>query len=344
MQIGHQEHTLAEIIKTVVLPSIIQNNAQRLWVARPHWSPNMPVSAGVELTHKPILGERVAMRNRRSYGSRNIYDARWPEDDLSSSRAPKLYFILSYPAALQIADYVVHCLPGHILLVPQGIPFADQKKYFPQHQETLQIMPYRGGVLCWHTLYTQSTAGKPQVQEVSCSIPHSQVPFYLSQLTEESAGQHKYGDVVRGSWLKIIFSTLYRELLRTPVLQVERGATKMEPGVSRGRRQPIRYVEEYVRRNLREKLVIDDVARLLYMSRTAFTTQFRAYTGKTFNRYVQDLRFETACEFLREGDLGIHHVAAAAGLRPNRMRELFQERLGLTPSEFRRKNRRRTRK
>jgi transcriptional regulator GlxA family with amidase domain len=48
---------------------------------------------------------------------------------------------------------------------------------------------------------------------------------------------------------------------------------------------------------------------------------------------------EKARELLRNGDLAVRHVASDVGVKQSRLRALFQQREGVSPSEYRRQQR-----
>jgi AraC-like DNA-binding protein len=228
-------------------------------------------------------------------------------------------------------------------LLAAGIPFGDaildyaglyQGKY-----ETLQMTLYHGGLLCWFTQRWQDIEGKPHVNERTYSVPHSQATFYFNQLVEETARQASHRHLICDSLLKIFLAILLRELQQLPVLQTGEVAPSADINSSGKMSYSITQAQKYIEINLREPLTIGKVARYVCMSRTVFTAQFRAKTGKTFTRYVQDLRLKEARKLLVETDLGVRHVAAAVGFKPNHMRELFQEREKTSPLEFRRSSR-----
>lgn len=341
MPVTNDEEALSDIVKDVVLPQIVREGMSNIFVAVPQWKPHLALPAGMTVTRKPIQGKRVAVRMKHNYGKFFTEEAIWPEDDLQSMRVPKFFGVLKYPVDLQIADYVLHCRPGHSVIVPPGIPFTHRFEKAPSKWEMLLLCPYREGLLCWHTQRWRNADNKPRVREQTCSIPHSQSSSSLSDLVEEAVACREHCEIICDSLVKILFSLLHRDLQRLPILKTGVPFDSIMDHRAHTT-HPIRIAQKYIERNLREPLVIDDVARHLGMSRTVFTTQFRARTGKTFVTYLQDLRFNAACELLKGGDLGINQIAAAAGFKEDRMRTIFREREGMAPSEYRRQYRQNT--
>lgn len=323
------------ILEKVLLPRVNQHGMARIFVAQSHWQHRMNLPAGMSAEHSPLQGKRVSRRNKYAYGKASVIDAHWPADNLQSARVPKLFFCLSFPIEMQIADYKVRYHPGDGIFVRPGIPFPVRPA--PVY-ELLQILPYRGGLTCWNTRRWKDNSGEEYVEGQSISIPHSQASFYFLQLAEEVSEKSPQSQIICDSLLKLALAILLRELRDAPVLQVENPHEVHETFSKKGQSHSAT-VLEYIQQNMKHPLSIDKVARYACMSRTIFTAWFRDKTGKTFNRYLQDLRFDAACDLLRGGDLNIQHIATAVGFKPNRMRVIFRERLGISPSEYRQKHR-----
>lgn len=316
-----------------------------IFMACAAWRPDMELPEGMIATRQPLRGERIPTRSGRAYGS-SVVVATWPKDNLHSARTPKLCFILTGPIAFQVNNYVLHCQPRHGILLPAGTPFSNGRNGFldqdNQHRgtyEMLQMMPYRGGLVCWLSRGQQDTQGKIHKTETTCSIPDSKVSFYLNQLSDEAIKKDLHQRFVCNSLLGMVIALLHRELQQLPTLRSgEIDVMEGWPPV-RQKGYSIAQAQEYMKNNLREPLSIERVARYVCMSRTVFIAQFRAKTGKSFSQYLQDLRFTQAQKLLKETDLTVRHISAAVGFKPHRMRVLFRERENMPPLEFRRLNR-----
>ena len=342
MSASNENSVLFDVLENSVIPWVERDGMSTVYVAIPHWEPLMTLPEGMTATHKPLQGKRIAARGGRAYGSTSVIESRWIEDGLQSTRTPKLCFIITGCVVYQAHDYVLHCQPGHGILLPPGTPFAssghtylDQTKQSQGVCEFLQMMPYHGGLICWLSRRRYDDSSDPHVQESTCSIPHSRVPFYLNQLVDEALKNQSHRLLICDSLLKIALAFLQRELQELPVLQTGEIHDTESPVLPEYRTYSIKHAQEYIENNLREPLSIDKVARYVCMSRTVFTERFRAKTDKTFSQYVQDLRFEEACKLLSGSDLAVKHIAAAVGLQPNRMRALFHERKGASPLQYR---------
>ncbi|VDS09834.1 HTH-type transcriptional regulator CdhR [Paracoccus haematequi] len=76
------------------------------------------------------------------------------------------------------------------------------------------------------------------------------------------------------------------------------------------------------------------------LSERSFKRRFSAATGYTPVEYVQALRIEEAKQMLETEDMGIEDISAAVGYEdPTFFRRLFKRRAGVTPAQYRQRNR-----
>lgn len=346
MALSGEQSKISQALENSVMPWCARWGMGRTFVAAAQWQPGLALPDGMAAAPTPLRGPRMPVRSIRAYGGSAVVDATWPQDGVHSARTPKLCFVLTGPVVYRVADYVLHCKTGQSILLPPGVPFANGTQGYLDgalpHQdfcELLQLMPYHGGVICWRSENRKGAGGVLHKSEETCSIPHSAVTFYLNQLVNEATSAKSHRGVVCDGLLNITIALLHRELQALPVITT--GTMGAGDDISSGERKEysIEQAQTYIHNNLREPLSIDKVAYSVCMSRTTFTEQFRLRTGKTFTEYVIDLRFCEAKRILAGTDLAVRHVGSLVGLKPNRMRMLFQEREGISPTQYRQRNR-----
>jgi len=345
---------LQKLLLEKIIPWVQLRGMANVFTAYPSWQAFKKSGSGLpegfSVSRKPLQSEPVRGRSSRTYGNRGVEELRWPKDKLLSARVPKLCFILEGPVAFQIADYVLHCNPGHGILLPPGTPFPDgtlsvldKTKMHNNACELLMILPRQGSINCWTSRQWFDEENKMRNKSVSCSAPQTQVTNLLHQLIDESFQRKNLWERVCSCILEMIISLLYRELRVLPTIAA--GNVSYE-AASPMMQNPIQRVEEYIKNNLQStahlSLTIDQMARYAYLSRTAFIQQFRATTGKTFNEYVNDCRFERACQLLQGSELSVYHISLQVGISARRLRDLIQQRSSLSPTalrqEYRKKN------
>ena len=101
----------------------------------------------------------------------------------------------------------------------------------------------------------------------------------------------------------------------------------------------LRRVKNYMEEHLQNKLSLDELAHETDYSRAHFLRMFRAATGKTPHQYLTERRIERAKSMLLEAKkISLIDVAAQCGFSSqSHLTRVFRERVGVTPSEFKRK-------
>jgi len=94
---------------------------------------------------------------------------------------------------------------------------------------------------------------------------------------------------------------------------------------------------EYARRNLRRELSVNELADAAFLSPRQFSRAFRAETGSTPAKAIENLRLEAARLMLEQGRHTIESVATETGFGDrDRMRRAFLRVYGQSPQSLRR--------
>jgi AraC-like DNA-binding protein/mannose-6-phosphate isomerase-like protein (cupin superfamily) len=93
---------------------------------------------------------------------------------------------------------------------------------------------------------------------------------------------------------------------------------------------------EYIQANYADHISVEKGAEITAMSLSRFMRFFKEAAGMTFVSYLTHVRVTAAAQLLRNPDLSIGEVAAAAGFPDQSyFGRVFRERAGTTPKEFR---------
>ncbi len=94
--------------------------------------------------------------------------------------------------------------------------------------------------------------------------------------------------------------------------------------------------QAYIFEHLGEPLRLDEVAAHLNMSPSAFSRYFKRVMGKTFSRFVNELRVSQSCRALLETERPIAEIAFESGFNNlSNFNRRFRELRGASPREFR---------
>ena len=99
----------------------------------------------------------------------------------------------------------------------------------------------------------------------------------------------------------------------------------------------VRLVTGYIRENLDREITLEELARLIHLSRFHFCAAFRLATGKRPHEWLTIQRIERARALLQDSALPIIDIGLSVGYRtPSAFAAAFRRIVGDTPSNYRR--------
>lgn len=103
----------------------------------------------------------------------------------------------------------------------------------------------------------------------------------------------------------------------------------------------LKNIEQYVLQNMsRGQISLEEMASALGMGRVPFFHKVRNLTGKTPTEIVRDLRLKHACILLKRTNINMSELAANVGfVTAENFINVFKEKFGLSPLEYRLKHR-----
>lgn len=102
-------------------------------------------------------------------------------------------------------------------------------------------------------------------------------------------------------------------------------------------RWQVKRVTAYMRDHLDQEVGLDELAKLVRLSRFHFCTAFRLATGRTPHEWLVAQRIERARDLLAQTVLPVSEVGLAVGyVTPSSFAASFRKLVGATPTEFRR--------
>jgi len=128
-----------------------------------------------------------------------------------------------------------------------------------------------------------------------------------------------------------------RPMLIGPAGVIERESTGSEISDGGG----IRRAVEFIRTHACEGINVDDVVRQVAVSRRTLEKHFAQRLGHSPGHEIQKVRLERAKHLLLDTDLSITRISELTGFREHaRLTHFFRNKTGLSPSAFRKRERR----
>jgi transcriptional regulator GlxA family with amidase domain len=102
--------------------------------------------------------------------------------------------------------------------------------------------------------------------------------------------------------------------------------------------EPVKKAQEFIENNFRDKLTVDHLASMLYLSRRNLERRFKKATSNTIIEYIQRVKIEAAKKSFETSRKNITEVMYDVGYADNKaFRNVFKKTTGLTPIEYRNK-------
>lgn len=96
--------------------------------------------------------------------------------------------------------------------------------------------------------------------------------------------------------------------------------------------------QDWMEKNLRDKICIDDMADKAGLSVRQLNRRFKSATGETINSYLQLIRIDSAKVSLVNTDQPVEEISLTTGYENiSFFRRLFKKQTSLTPSEYRKR-------
>jgi AraC-like DNA-binding protein len=336
---------LLDILESRVLPLWRQDGMERCLIA-PHdlnderalknW-----LSSGATVSPQPYRGRRIAVKGPRNYGNRNTNLAYWPDDRLQERKNAVFACVIGGQADFQIGDRLTHCRTGHSLLILPGTPRPDGSMPHlagDNRRNGYCDLLWIGGEVglgCW-ICHSEGERHFERPGE-SCHIPDPALMVLFERFLQEAAQRREGYREICQHLLSALLLAMGREMREERIFQFNyQKAQSPETARDKKAGDPIAMAQAYMKGHLHQPLLINDVARQFFLSRTEFTRRFRHATGQTFKEHLTQLRLEEARRLLENTDWSMEMIGKAVGFPSSRLRVLFNRHYGLSPHQFRR--------
>lgn len=337
--------TLIEVMENKVLPWLESATPPPLLVAQPtlreFLRKNEPLPAGVTYKQQTLRSRPVRVRRNPQHILFETVVAQWPLDRLVASRDPILLCPFDQAADIRIGNYLLHLPEGSFFLLPPESPRTDgTEPHLPadcgpdERCDVLWLEGGAAGIQVWacHTRAQVHWIGSITARVV---VHHPQAHFFFTSLLDAALTPGRESRLICHGALKMLLGIVARDL-RANSFQPTGSLWQPAPEIAAGW-NPIGHAQDYIRHYQSERLTIESVARVVYMSPSRFTARFRRETGMTFNTFLTQVRMERAQALLRDTNWSVTQITRAVGLHPSQLRRLLKRETNLNPLALRRR-------
>lgn len=94
-------------------------------------------------------------------------------------------------------------------------------------------------------------------------------------------------------------------------------------------------VYEYILKNYRKKIHLNELADLVCMTPTSFSRYFAAANNKGFSKFISELRVKHACKLLTETELSVAAIADRTGFKTlSNFNKHFKDEMNMKPTDY----------
>ncbi len=155
----------------------------------------------------------------------------------------------------------------------------------------------------------------------------------------EASSQYLHHKVVNATELsneKIIINLLELLSAATQAQRTHLNDPEYQPVLTENEGSRMNKVLEYTFNNYHQNITINTIAGVACLSRSQFSSFFKLHTGKTYIRFLNDLRIENACSLLKNAEVTIEQVCYEVGFNNvSNFTRQFRQQKGMTPSGYR---------
>lgn len=169
---------------------------------------------------------------------------------------------------------------------------------------------------------------KTEIERPVIGFHHERLIGSLAELCDEAAAPDNVFELFAEGWATQALAHISR------VCGVaETAGAPVQGGLSARAR---RLIDDYIRSNLAEKILLSDLSSMADLSQRHFLRAFGQSAGTTPHKYILRLRIEESKRRLRETDESITDVAFATGFSHSQhFATSFRNAVGLSPTSYR---------
>lgn len=139
--------------------------------------------------------------------------------------------------------------------------------------------------------------------------------------------------------LKPVRSSDILQMANHAVDQLFGKAGERETEITEERNRLVEQAKEYVEEHYYENLMLADVAQKVGISSGYLSTLFQRQMAKGFVDYLNEVRIEHACTYLRQNYLKVYEIAYRVGFKDEKyFSKVFKKVTGQSPSEYQKQN------
>jgi AraC-like DNA-binding protein len=227
-----------------------------------------------------------------------------------------------------VGDAIVEYGNGDLVLLGPNLPHTWRSTRLTGRHEAV-VLQFRADCL------GAGFFGRPEMRSVQRLLDRSRRGLLFRGATRREVGElmRKLLDANGPARIRLFLEILER-LANAPCRPLASAA--FQPEATREDEQRIARICDHIQRHADQRLSLASVAQMVHMSPSSLSRFFKRVTGRTFNRYLNELRVGQACRQLIETDHTVAEICYACGFHNlANFNRRFRQIKGLTPTKYR---------
>ena len=271
----------------------------------------------------------------------DLNELRWEE----SAEYYKIVFLESNHARVRLNGEELSLLGAHLICLNERDTLELENSH---KEEKIQVLFFQPEV------FNEKLTFEVCNQEEGLSVTDSQDSYYFKRFRWNARIEQKVLDLNEAELLllKQKFSAIQNFLnqqtteywpcmSRTNILELlfcvaRLEDTKVEHYLAGTYSQLTADVISYLQLHYGEKITLDGLAGIFGTNRTTLSAEFKESTGKSLNKYLQQMRFQIAATLLKDTLIPIMDICCRTGFYDmSYFCKVFKKESGYTPAEYR---------
>ena len=244
----------------------------------------------------------------------------------------QLTLVLSSSGSVFMGNSLVEYAAGDLFFIGENLPHVlrDDNIHIPRNKNAVSA------ISVFFSL--------PSIMRMLEDIPEA---FPLQKLLQDSAFGFKIKDAAQkkiGEHMKTIRDSFgfvrIMELLQILILfasspHTEKLTLIKSAPLDRFQRNNLNKVFDYVMAHYHEKITLEEISSLVYMTPNAFCRFFKKHTQKSFSSFLIEVRVNKACKMLQDSASSVSDSCYSSGYNNiSNFHRHFRRVVGMTPNEY----------
>lgn len=219
----------------------------------------------------------------------------------------EILYIKKSRGTWMIGDHVGHFISGDVVMIGADLPhcFLHEQEYERTGQSI--CMKFKPDILGTQFL------SLPEAKAIRELINRCKSGLKLTGKTKQLVGKMMEACYTATQSKRLVYLIMILEEIAAATSSISLSSMGFMQMPGNEDKRKIRKIFEYTFSNYNNKITIENVAKLLNMTRPSFCRYFKSKTHKTYVRFLMEVRIGFACRLLIEDEKNVSEISYDCG-------------------------------